>query len=326
MTATACWFIQSHRDPEQVLRLVRTLRRGSRGTIIVQHNFAGCDLDWAPFAALPDTHLLRASRPQVRADFSCQVQPYLDAIAWLEREAVAYEWLVNLTAQDYPVVPVAQIEAFLAAATCDGFIRHWDVLSPQNPWPRRKARARYWHRYRRLPTATEPLLRALRPLTKVLPLHFYLDYGPLVGLRLRRTPFSRDFRCYGGWAWFSLRRRAVLYLRDFLASHPDVEQHYRGVVTPEESLVQTVLANSGRFELVDDDMRYIDYSAAHRGSPRTLTMADFPLLASGRYHFARKFDIAADSEVLDRIDRELLGVDAALPSVRVERAGAAGPR
>ena len=33
-----------------------------------------------------------------------------------------------------------------------------------------------------------------------------------------------------------------------------------------------------------------------------------PLLAGGRYHFARKFDLAADVEVLDRIDRELLGM------------------
>jgi hypothetical protein len=62
---------------------------------------------------------------------------------------------------------------------------------------------------------------------------------------------------------------------------------------------------------VDDDLRYIDYARAHRGSPRTLTVADLPLLASGRYHFARKFDLRVDREVLDRIDRELLGVDPA---------------
>ena len=40
-----------------------------------------------------------------------------------------------------------------------------------------------------------------------------------------------------------------------------------------------------------------------------LTVADLPELASGRYHFARKFDLKAGREVLDRIDRELLGVD-----------------
>jgi Core-2/I-Branching enzyme len=306
---TVCWFIQSHRDPEQVYRLVRTLRQGSRGPIVVQHNFAGCHLDWAPLADVPDAHRLAASAPQIRAHYSCQMQPYLDLIAWLERGSVPYDWLVNISAQDYPVTPVPQIEAFLGAARCDGFIRHWDVQSPASPWSQRKARARYWHRYRRLRPGTEKALHSVRLLTKILPIHFYLDYGPYVGVRLLKTPFNREFRCYGGWAWFSLRRSAVLYLREFLAAHPDVERHFRGVITPEECLVQTVLANSGRFDLVDDDLRYIDYSRATRGSPRTLTVADLPLLASGHYHFARKFDYGVDREVLDRIDRELLGIE-----------------
>jgi hypothetical protein len=308
MTTTVCYFIQSHRDPEQIYRLVRTLRQGSpRARIVVQHNFAACDLDGSPLAELPDTWLLPVSRPQIRADYSCQVQPYLDLAGWLEREGISYDWLVNLSAQDYPVTPIPAIEAFLGAATCDGYLRHWDVLSAASPWSRRKARARYWYRYRRLPPAAEPVLRVLKPLTRFLPFQTYLDYGPLLGVRALRTPFHDGFRCQGGWAWFTLRRCAVLYLRDFLAGHPEVVRHYRSTVVPEESIVQTVLANSGRFDLVDDDFRYIDYSRAQKGSPRTLTVADLPELATGRYHFARKFDLAVDREVLDRIDRELLG-------------------
>lgn len=253
----------------------------------------------------------------MRPHYSVQVQPYLDFIDWSEREQFDYDWLVNLTAQDYPVTPVPKIEAFLSEAPCDGFIRHWDVASPANPWSRSKARHRYWHRYRRLPDSAMPVLRLLRPLTGVLPIHFSLDYGPIVGVRRLRTPFHDGFRCYGGWAWFSLRRRAAVYLRDFLVRNPEVEAHYKTCVTPDESVVQTVLANAGQFHLVDDDLRYIDYSRAVRGSPRTLTMADFPLLATGRYHFARKFDLDIDREVLDRIDRELL---------EPERAEVAGAR
>jgi hypothetical protein len=308
MTATICYFIQSHRDPEQIYRLVRTLRRGSpNGLIVVQHNPAGFELDWSPLADLPGTYLMPPCGFQLRSHYSCQVQPLLDLIDWLEREGLAYDWLINLSAQDYPVAPLQAIEELHAAASCDGFIRHWDVLSPASPWSKRKARNRYWHHHWWLPAKAEPVLRAMRPLTKILPLSVTLDYGSLLGVRRLRTPFRDGFRCYGGWAWFSLRRQAVLYLRDFLASHPEVESHYRLTQTPEESLVQTVLVNSGRFQLVDDDLRYIDYSRAHKGSPRTLTAADLPLLASGRYHFARKFDLAADAEVLDRIDRELLG-------------------
>lgn len=307
MSATVCYFLQSHRDPEQIYRLVHTLRRGSpRARIVVQHNYAACPLDPGPLTDLPGVWLLPVSRRQVRADYSCQVEPYLELIGWLEERGISYDWLINLSAQDYPVTPVPAIEVFLGAADADGFVRHWDVRSPASPWPRRKATARYLYRYRRLPPWTAPALRALKPLTRVLPLHVYLDYGELLGMRALSTPFHSGFRCYGGWAWFTLRRAAALYLRDFLIQHPEVARHYRGTVVPEESIVQTVLANSGRFRLVDDDFRYIDYARAFKGSPRTLSVADLPELASGRYHFARKFDLAVDGAVLDRIDQDLL--------------------
>jgi hypothetical protein len=310
LTASVCYFIQSHRDPEQIYRLVRTLRAGSPAArIVVQHNFAACPLDWSPLADLPRTHLYRACERQVRAHFSCQVQPYLDIVDWLEAEGFAYDWLVNLTAQDYPVVPIAEIEARLETASCDAFIRYWEAGSADSPWSWRKPRNRYWHRYVRLSEGMMPVLRSLHPLTRVLPIHFYLDYGPLVGFRRFRTPFGPGFRCHGGWAWFNLRRSAALYLRRFLVEHPEIEAHYRGSVAPEESIVQTILANSGQFKLVNDDRRYIDYSGTGKGgSPRTLTVADMPLLASGRYDFARKFDLGVDRAVLDRIDRELLGL------------------
>jgi hypothetical protein len=305
-----CFFIQTHRDPEQILRLVRTLHRGSEtARVVVHHDFAaGHPLDWAPFADLPRTHLLPASGPQIRAHYSCQVQPLLDMIDWLEREGIAYDWLVTLTGQDYPTLSTSRMEAELAAAPCDGFIRSWDVHTAANPWSWRKARNRYHYRYRRLPAWTEKALRAVRFATRILPIHFYLDYGAYVGRRVLATPFSDQFRLHGGCTWFSLRRSAVVYLRDYLAGHPELVRFYRGTIAPEESLVQTVLVNSGRFDLVNDDRRYIDYSKAHKGSPRTLTEADLPMLAAGNYHFARKFDPGVDTKVFDRIDRELLAV------------------
>ncbi len=307
MCTDLCFFVQTHRDPELILRLVRTLHRGSdRARVVIQHNFAAGPLDWTPFAELPRTHLFQATAPQIRAHYSCQMQPLLEMIDWLEKEAISYDWLVTLTGQDYPTVSTPRLEAELAATASDGFLRSWDVDSAENPWSWRKARNRYHFRYRRWPDAVYKVLRAVRLATRLLPIHFYLDYGPFVGRRVWTTPFTERFRLHGGWAWFSLRRSAVLYLRDFLAENPEVVRHYRGTITPEESLVQTVLVNSGRFDLTNDDRRYIDYSKAYKGSPRVLTEADLPMLAAGSFHFARKFDPGVDLAILDRIDAELL--------------------
>ena len=205
------------------------------------------------------------------------------------------------------MTPVSEIERFLGASSCDGFIRWWDVLGPDSPWSKRKARARYWHRYRLLPPVFERILQPLRWVTRLTPLHFYFDYGPSIGVRVWKTPFRDGLRCLGGRSWWTLRRPVARYLREFAKRNPTVVDHYRGVITPEESFVQTVLVGSGRFDLVNDDLRYIDYSRAVKGAPRTLTVADLPMLARGGFHFARKFDFGVDSEVLDRIDRELLG-------------------
>ncbi len=92
MSVTVCYFIQSHRDPEQIYRLVRTLHRGSpTAVVVVQHNPAGCALDFAPIADLPRVHSFQATPPQLRSDFSCQMQPYFDAVDWLERFRALWE-------------------------------------------------------------------------------------------------------------------------------------------------------------------------------------------------------------------------------------------
>ncbi len=308
LSTNICFFVQTHRDPAQILRLVQTLHRGSdRARVLIHHNFDAGPLDWTPFAQRPRTHLIGGTETQIRAHYSCQMQVLIDAIDWLDREGLAYDWLVTLTGQDYPLVSTPRMERELAAATGDGYIRWWDVLSEESPWSKQKAVYRYRYQYRLLPAWTEWILRAIRPITRIAPLYFYVDYGAFFGWRARRTPFDDTFRLYGGWAWFSLRRHVVRYLRDQLAIRPDLVNYYRNTIIPEESLVQTVLINSGRFQLVNDSRRYIDYSNAHRGSPRLLTEADLPMLAGGQFHFARKFDPAVDARVLDRIDRELLG-------------------
>ena len=66
MTDIVCYFIQTHRDPEQIYRLVRTLRRGSpNGLIVVQHNPVGFELAWRPLADLPGTYLMPPCAPQL---------------------------------------------------------------------------------------------------------------------------------------------------------------------------------------------------------------------------------------------------------------------
>lgn len=56
--------------------------------------------------------------------------------------------------------------------------------------------------------------------------------------------------------------------------------------------------------VVNDDLTYQDWSAG-QFHPRTLGCADFAELIATDKLFARKFDAASDSKVLDLIDAHL---------------------
>src|SRR5688572_31975267 len=59
----------------------------------------------------------------------------------------------------------------------------------------------------------------------------------------------------------------TLSLHDALPiSGTPLGEHYRGTMSPEESMVQTVLLNDGRFRLVDDDLRYVDYAGDRKST------------------------------------------------------------
>lgn len=294
------YLIQSHTQPRQLARLVDALRRGSDATILVVHDASREPLDESLLAGY-GVLVLQRRTPVRRGRLSC-IEPYLDGARHLLATGVAFDWLVFVSGQDYPVRPPAAIEAGLAASGADGLIAHWDVLGPASPWPLRRARRRYFYRYAALPDVLAPWLRLVRPLEAVTPLHLFLTYGALFGWPARRTPFQDDFRCWGGWMWHSLTRGCVEYLLRYLDEHPELVAYYRRTVVPDESLVQTVLVNAGRFRLVNDNRRYADTCERPLGHARELDLGDLAEITSGRYDFARRVDLVASAALLDELD------------------------
>jgi core-2/I-Branching enzyme len=303
-----CYFIQNHLAPPQVGRLVGTLRRSQPGSfILVGHDeFAGFCAASELRQAL-NVDVFAAREPAKRGYFSL-LEPYFDAVAWLADQGIAYDWLVYLSAQDYPTRPLRDFADLLAATGCDGFLRFWDAAAPVNPWGRRRQGVvRYGYQYFDAPAWALPLLRALRAGNGLQPfVHCHLTYGPRIGVRRRRQqPFHEGFRCYAGTQWTVLRRACAEYVAERVRGGDPLVQWFRRTICPDEAVVQTLLVNSGRFQLVDDDLRFVDVSGSRDGRPRTLTVKDLPTLTSGRHYFARKFDASGSSEVLDLLDARI---------------------
>jgi hypothetical protein len=302
-----CYFIQNHLPPAQVRRLIGTLRRSQPDSfILVGHDgFAGhCTADELRRAL--DVDVLAIREPAQRGYFSL-VQPYFDAVEWLSNRGIAYDWIAYLSAQDYPTQPLQSFETLLTTSGYDGFLRFWDARDGERAWGRRRqGLRRYFFQYFDAPRWTSAALRPLRSLNGLQSLvHFHLVYGPRIGLRWVRSPFGRDLTCYAGSQWTTLRRACAEYVVESARREEKLMQWFRRTVCPDESVVQTLLLNSGRFTFRDDDLRYADFTDSRDGRPRTLSAGDLPVLTSGSHFFARKFDLQRDSRVLDLLDARI---------------------
>lgn len=295
------YFVQTHRAPDQVLRLLATLRGGSPGALLlVGHDPTGPPLDGHALAEL-GADLFHPAEPPRRSYWSL-FAPWVEAVERLDRAGAAYDWLVYLSGQDYPVLPLAASEAALAAGGHDAYLTWVDAAGPSPEGRRRQGRLRYLYRYRDLPRAAR-LLGLLRRANGVQPWwHVHLTYGPRLGLRARHTPFGPHLRPMWGSQWTTLSRPAAERVAE--AARGPLADWFAATVCPDEAFAQTVLAGDPRspFRLANDNLRFVDVRGSRDGHPRSLGIADGPALLAGGYAFARKIDSAADPDLRDWLD------------------------
>lgn len=299
-----CYFIQSHKNPEQIQRLVEAIKSASpHSQVLINHDFSTSALDLSHLSAYSGIDIIKREKPAKRGDSSL-LEMYIDAVDWLFAHNSDFDWLVCLSGQDYPTQPIAKIEAFLDQTKYDGFIRYWDVLSPESVWGK-AGEKRFFGQYISLPESTSWFLRKLGRIEPFTPLLVQWRFS-LLGLKAKKHPFNAQFRCYGGWYWNTLSRNCLKYFRDHLNQHPEVLKYYQKTLAPEESILQTVLVNSQQFNLCNDDKRFVEFPADIRsGNARLLTTEDYPKITHGDFHFARKIDMQHDPQLLDLLDAQL---------------------
>ena len=299
---TVLYFIQSHKNPSQIYRLIAKLEQSPDALILLSHDFSSCDLDLKQLARFPKVKLIKRNRSARRGDDSV-LQIYLDAVNWVYEHDYNFDWFVCLSGQDYPIRPIAEIEAFLARTEYDGLIRHWEILSDDSLLGKAAGHKRFFARYITLPQWSKWWLRKMCYVEPFIPALKVQWRFAAIGLEARATPFNDQFKCYGGWYWNTLSKKCLDYLRNYLQEHPQVWQYYRQTLAPEESLPATVLVNSKQFNLCNDSLRYLKFPASLGGYARSLTVADYPELVRSQAHFARKLDLESDSEIFDLLDK-----------------------
>lgn len=301
-----CYLILSHKNPKQIYRLIHTIKNASPDCyIVLSHDPRNCDVDVAQLEKIPGVYVLFATAD--RGDFSL-VKNYFSAVDWLLNNNINFDWLIKLSAQDYPTQPISEIEYSLSKTQYDGFMEYFKVFSSESHWSIKEGSERYLYRYKKIPLPLPNWLFSILKVTRIvnhLQKLFRVDFE--YGLRFGVKPkpiFNDNFQCYGGLFFTILSQDCIKYLNNFYKNNPHIVDYYEETLIPEESLIQTILINSKKFKFYNECKHYIDFSNSIHGHPRLLTETDFDAMTQDNYYFARKFDLNSNSSILDILDQE----------------------
>ncbi|KAK3157639.1 hypothetical protein QOZ80_2AG0125430 [Eleusine coracana subsp. coracana] len=210
----------------------------------------------------------------------------LHAVAVLLRLRRRWDWFINLSASDYPLVTQDDmIEAFSEVPRHLNFIQHTSHLG----WKIKK---------RAKPVILDTALYEAGTSELVRPTNLTTN--------LRKVPTA--FKVFTGSAWTMLSRSFAEYM--IMGWEDNLPRtlllYYTNFISSPEFYFQTLACNSRRFRnaTVNHDLHYIKWDNPPKQHPLYLVSGDLRRMVLSGRPFARKFK--RDDPVLDRIDREIL--------------------
>ncbi|XP_044462880.1 beta-glucuronosyltransferase GlcAT14B-like [Mangifera indica] len=209
----------------------------------------------------------------------------LHAAAILFKEGGDWDWFINLSASDYPLVTQDDLLHILSTIPRDlNFIEHTSDIG--------------WKEHQRAkPLIIDPGLYSVRKSDvfwvtqkRSVPTAYRLFTGSAWMM------LSRPFIEYCLWGWDNLPRIALMYYANFLSSP--------------EGYFHTVVCNAEEFRntTVNHDLHFISWDNPPKQHPHFLTTNDYQRIVESNAPFARKF--GRNEPVLDKIDSELLARNA----------------
>jgi hypothetical protein len=318
------FFITSYRSPDQLLRLVRVLRKSEpESPIVIHHDRWKSDIDLGPFEQYPDVHVLTSEEPIEWGDLSLDLARWR-VFRWIMTNLDA-DWVILLSEQDYPIKPLGALRTKLASNKVDAYIEGQPIDALENEELRAHCEIRYLYQFATLPTvkAASRLPAGLKQvgyksrnavaygLNRYQRLLFVdlrpreLQLPSRIGRRVKNPPFGESFPCWYHDPWFSISREAMEYLVGFVDSHPDLIKYYGRTVVPLESVSGTIICNNPDLRVENESLHETRWSNAASGRPDVYRLADLAFLQSSSAVFARKFD-QGSSDLMDELDKIVL--------------------
>lgn len=271
---TIAYFILVHRFPEQFKRLFKAIYHPDNHYLIHLDKKASMDTyeDIKYFlSSFPNTFILE-SENIVWGGYS-MVQAELNGMSYLLRLKIKWDFFINLSGQDYPLKSQKIIREYLTKNRGSNFLKIADQL-------------------------------AVRPETMNRIENHFTETNDGFSAKTYKRSYLKDVVPYIGGQWMILTRHCC----DFICNSGEAkkfEDYYKNTLIADESFFQTVLMNTSFAGLlIDDDKRAIIWipDGDIKLRPKTFTEDDTNFLREGNNLFARKFDDAIDSSIINNVN------------------------
>jgi hypothetical protein len=300
----ACvYLILAHTDPDSVLRLATTILAQSATAHILIHYDAKAGK--FPVPADPSSTRITIVEHPIRVEWGTfsQIEAIATSLQQLRRTGAPFDWVLLLSAQDYPVRPIADFEAMLATAATDAFITY-DQITPQN----RHLNDRYKFHYKRILPGPLPRIFRVREMydrifNRIQPF-IRIQTGPrgtFLGRRVRPSILDLPNPVYKGWQWWAITHKVCDVILSTIEQNPEFVEKYNGTLIPDESFFQTLILNSPELKATNLALHYADWQLG-KASPAFLTFDNLPSIQASQRWFARKITTDNDGGLRNALD------------------------
>ncbi|XP_030462419.1 beta-glucuronosyltransferase GlcAT14A-like [Syzygium oleosum] len=206
----------------------------------------------------------------------------LQAIAIMLRENLRWDWFINLSAADYPLMTQDDLLfVFSNLSRSLNFIEHAQIAG--------------W----KLDQRAKPII--IDP-------GLYLSKKSDISLTTQRRSLPTSFKLFTGSAWVMLTRDFLEYCIWGWDNLPrTILMYYTNFISSPEAYFHTVVCNAKEYRktAISHDLHYIAWADPPGQHPLDLSLRHFAKMVKSKAPFARKF--RKGDPVLGFIDSELLG-------------------
>jgi hypothetical protein len=239
------------------------------------------------------------------------VQATLNAINEVIKDN-RHGYTILISGQCYPIKPNEYIYSFFKENYGCNFIEGFELPDPR--WPSSYVRMHHYAFFMSTKkedfvTAPsifdEPFKHLFEKNTIKRYIKIFLNYPLKSIVLIKKREFPKNLRPYGGMQWWALPLESLKFINRYVADNPSYLKYHKYTLFSDEIFFQTIIHNY--FNEVGAPTTFASWPGEDSiSSPETITARHFNMLQKRKELFARKFDYAIDTRVLDLIDSILL--------------------